>query len=139
MTSHPLTSNQLAWVIAFISSIVAAANDSFQNFAWYSLVYMLCCIVGVFVVVASNTSTTYHVAIVGFLAAGIVMTSSSVDGLIYSSNGAKNAAAAGHILLAMVAVGYSYIMKLYRMLTQILDCLGVLLWIYSICRISCLS
>jgi len=65
---------------------------------------MLCVIVVVFVVVASDTTQTYHVAIVGFLSCGLVLTSSSVNSLIYSSNGAKEATAAGHILLSMVSV-----------------------------------
>jgi SHO1 osmosensor len=65
---------------------------------------MLFCIMGVFVVIASNTIETYHVAIVGFLAAGLVLTTSSVNSLVYSPEGAKEAAAAGHILLSMVAV-----------------------------------
>jgi SHO1 osmosensor len=65
---------------------------------------MLFCIIGVFVVIASNTIETYHVAIVGFLAAGLVLTTSSVNSLVYSPEGAKEAAAAGHILLSMVAV-----------------------------------
>ena len=43
-------------------------------------------------------------AIVGFLAAGLVLTTSSVNALVYSPEGAKEAAAAGHILLSMVAV-----------------------------------
>jgi len=129
----------LAWVIAFISSIIADANDSFPNYAWFSLVYMLCCIVGVFVVVASNTSMTYHVAVVGFLGAGIVLTSSAVNSLIYSSNGAKDAAAAGHILLAMVAVGHPPFDFLSRMLKLPLDCMGILFRIYSISRLSRLS
>lgn len=67
---------------------------------------MLFCIIGVFVVIASNTIQTYHVAVVGFLAAGLVLTTSSVNALVYSPEGAKEAAAAGHILLSMVAVGF---------------------------------
>ena len=55
-------------------------------------------------VIASDTTQTYHVAIVGFLAFGLVLTTSSVNSLIYSSNGAKEACAAGHILLSMVNV-----------------------------------
>jgi SHO1 osmosensor len=67
---------------------------------------MFFCIIGVFVVIASNTIQTYHVAVVGFLAAGLVLTTSSVNALVYSSEGAKEAAAAGHILLSMVAVSF---------------------------------
>ncbi|KAF7853282.1 uncharacterized protein EAF02_011936 [Botrytis sinoallii] len=98
----------LAWLIAFIGSILAtashASNDGFPNYSWFTIAYMLCCILGIFVVIASDTTQTYHVAIVGFLATGLVLTSSSVNSLIYSSNGAKEAAAAGHILLSMVAI-----------------------------------
>ena len=54
--------------------------------------------------VASDTIQTYHVAIVGYLACGLVLSTSSVQGLIYTNNGAKEAAAAGFILLSMVTV-----------------------------------
>jgi hypothetical protein len=57
------------------------------------------------VVIASDTTQTYHVAVVGYLACGLVLTSSSVNATIYSSNGAREACAAGHILLSMVNVG----------------------------------
>lgn len=59
---------------------------------------------GVFVVVASDTTQTYHVAVVGYLACGLVLTTSSVNSLVYSANGAKEAASAGFILLSMVTV-----------------------------------
>lgn len=59
---------------------------------------------GVFIVVASDTTQTYHVAVVGYLACGLVLTTSSVNSLVYSANGAKEAASAGFILLSMVTV-----------------------------------
>lgn len=65
---------------------------------------MLMCIIGVFVMVATNSIQTYHVAIVGFMAAGLVFTCSSVNSLIYYSEGSKEAGAAGFILLSMIAV-----------------------------------
>lgn len=104
-----LACQQLAWVIAFVSSAIAQTQvDShtgpFPGYAWWTLAYMLCCLIGIFVVVASDTIATYHVAIVGFLAAGMVMTTSAVNALVYSSNGAREAGAAGFILLSMVAV-----------------------------------
>jgi SHO1 osmosensor len=45
-----------------------------------------------------------RVQIVGFLAAGLVFTTSSVNSLVYSSVAAFEAAAAGFILLSMIAV-----------------------------------
>jgi len=97
----------LAWFIAFVGSALATAehlSPPFPNYSWFAIAYMLVVIIGIFVVVASDTTQTYHVAIVGFLACGLVLTSSSVNSLIYSSNGAKEATAAGHILLSMVNI-----------------------------------
>lgn len=42
--------------------------------------------------------------IVGYLAAGIILATSSINSLIYSSRGAEEAVAAGFILLAIVSV-----------------------------------
>ncbi|KAF4610353.1 hypothetical protein G7Y89_g15767 [Cudoniella acicularis] len=97
----------LAWFIAFVGSVIATAerlDPVFPNYSWFAIAYMLCVIVGVFVVIASDTTQTYNVAIVGYLACGLVLTSSSVNSTIYSSNGAKEATAAGHILLSMVNI-----------------------------------
>lgn len=68
------------------------------------MVYYFFVIGGVFVVVASDSIQTYHVAITAYLACGLVLTTSSVNFLVYSPNGAKEAAAAGFILLSMVTV-----------------------------------
>ena len=42
------------------------------------------------------------------MSAGLVLTSSAVQALVYSPEGAREAAAAGHILLSMVAVCFLY-------------------------------
>ncbi|KAF2469487.1 high osmolarity signaling protein SHO1 [Lindgomyces ingoldianus] len=94
----------LAWIIAFVSSIISAIHSGFPNFAWWTLVFMLFCIIGVTVTVASDSERTYHVAIVGFLAAGLVFTTSSVNSLVYSAVAAFEAAAAGFILLSMIGI-----------------------------------
>ncbi|KAF2622918.1 high osmolarity signaling protein SHO1 [Macroventuria anomochaeta] len=94
----------LAWVIAFVASIISALRGGFPNFAWWTLVFMFFCIVGVTVTVASDAERTYHVAIVGFLAAGLVFTTSSVNSLVYSPVAPFEAAAAGYILLSMIAI-----------------------------------
>ncbi|TID23569.1 high osmolarity signaling protein sho1 [Venturia nashicola] len=94
----------LAWLIAFISSIIADVNGDYPNFAWWAMVYTFFCILGVLVTVASDAEQTYNVAIVGFLAAGLVFTTSAVNSLVYANSGAKEAAAAGFILLSMVCI-----------------------------------
>lgn len=94
----------LAWLIAFVSSIISALRGGFPNFAWWTLVFMFFCILGVTVTVASDAERTYHVAIVGFLAAGLVFTTSSVNSLVYSPVAPFEAAAAGYILLSMIAI-----------------------------------
>ena len=114
---------QLAWLITFVASIVAQVkNSGFPNFAWWVIAYTFCVIVGVFIVVGSDSTQTYHVAvrqtapplvskvliswqIVGFLAAGLTYAPSLINTLVYSSDGAKEASAAGFILLSMVMVG----------------------------------
>ncbi|KAH6644201.1 high osmolarity signaling protein sho1 [Boeremia exigua] len=94
----------LAWIIAFVASIISAIRGGFPNFAWWTLVFMFFCIAGVTVTVASDAERTYHVAIVGFLAAGLVFTTSSVNSLVYSPVAPFEAAAAGYILLSMIAI-----------------------------------
>ncbi|KAL2404033.1 High osmolarity signaling protein sho1 [Exophiala dermatitidis] len=94
----------LAWLIAFIASIIADIQDPFPKYAWWTVAYMLCCIVGVAFVFATNSANTYAIAVVGYLAAGLVMTTSAVNSLVYQPQGAMEAAAAGHILLSIVAI-----------------------------------
>lgn len=61
-------------------------------------------IAGVFVVVASDTVQTYHVAVTGYLGGGMVLVTSGVNSLVYHPSGAREAAGAGFILLSMVVV-----------------------------------
>ncbi|GAB1740407.1 hypothetical protein NU219Hw_g5512t1 [Hortaea werneckii] len=92
------------WLIAFVSSIIADIDQEYPNYSWWALAYMFFVILGVTLAVAANAVDTYHVAMVGFLAAGLVFTTSSVNSLIYWSDKAKEAAAAGFILLSMVSI-----------------------------------
>jgi SHO1 osmosensor len=91
-------------MIAFVSSIIADVQGDYPNYCWWSLAFMLLCIVSVFVTVAMDSVHTYRVALVGLFSAGLVFTTSSVNSLIYYSDAAKEAAAAGFILLSMVSV-----------------------------------
>ena len=97
---------QLAWVISFFATIFAHIQErrDFPLFAYWAIVFYFFLIIGVFVVVASDTIHTYHIAIVGYLGCGLVLASSSVNSLIYFNNAAKQASAAGFILQSMVTV-----------------------------------
>ncbi|KAL2131395.1 hypothetical protein VTI74DRAFT_5151 [Chaetomium olivicolor] len=96
----------LAWIISFISTIVAHVQVPFDFplYTYWALVFYLAAIIGIFVVVASDSTQTYHVAVVGYLGCGLVLSTSATNGLIHTSHGAKEAAAAGFILLAMVTI-----------------------------------
>lgn len=52
----------------------------------------------------SDSAHIYQVAIVGFLAAGLTYSTAVVNTLVYSPDGAKEASAAGFILLSMVMI-----------------------------------
>lgn len=58
-----LTVAQLAWIIAFVGSVIGSLHGEFPNYTWWALVYFFCCIVGVIVVVGSESEDTYHVAV----------------------------------------------------------------------------
>jgi hypothetical protein len=115
-------------MIAFVSSIIADIQGDYPNYSWWSLAFMLMCIVAVFVTVATDSVHTYHVALVGLLSAGLVFTTSSVNSLIYYSDAAKEAAAAGFILLSMVSVCWNASSSTdTHQLTILPDCLDLLL------------
>ncbi|KAK3311675.1 high osmolarity signaling protein SHO1 [Chaetomium strumarium] len=96
----------LAWMISFVATIVAHVQVpfNFPLYTYWAIVFYLAVIIGVFVVVASDSTQTYHVALVGYLGCGLVLSTSSVNGLIHTNHGAKEASAAGFILLAMVTI-----------------------------------
>ena len=74
------------------------------TYCWFTLVFNFFLIVGVFIVIASDSCQTYHVAVVGYLAIGVVGSTSSINNLIYSGIASMEATAAGYILLSMVTV-----------------------------------
>jgi SHO1 osmosensor len=102
--------SMLAWIIAFAAFIAVAVAEGardvdYYKFPWWSAIYSLCLNIMVFVVVASDTIHTYHVAVTAYCAAGVVLTSIAIQPLIYNSNdGARQASAAGFVLLAMIQV-----------------------------------
>ncbi|KAK4074457.1 uncharacterized protein Triagg1_5053 [Trichoderma aggressivum f. europaeum] len=98
----------LAWLITIVGCVIGqiqeTSDDPFPKFAWWASIYSLFLIIGIFYVVGSDTIQTYHVAITGYTAGGMVLVTSSVNSLVYSKSGAREAAAAGFILLSMVVL-----------------------------------
>jgi SHO1 osmosensor len=85
-------------------SVTQDDTNPYPNYSWFTIAFMFCIILGIFVVIVSNTAHDYHVAVVGFLAAGLILTSSSVNELIYTSSHVQETAAAGFILLSIANV-----------------------------------
>jgi SHO1 osmosensor len=54
---------QLAWLIAFVSSIIADIQEPFPKYAWWTVAYMLACIIGIVITFATNATQTYNVAV----------------------------------------------------------------------------
>lgn len=71
-------------------------------FPWWSVMYALFLNIIVFVIVASDTIHTYHVALTSYCSGGMVLTSIAIHALIYGEGGSRQAAAAGFILLGIV-------------------------------------
>jgi SHO1 osmosensor len=55
----------LAWLIAFISSVISSVHGGYPNYSWWTLVFMFFAILGVLVTVAFDAEHTYHVAVSG--------------------------------------------------------------------------
>lgn len=53
----------LAWLIAFISSVIASIHGGYPNYSWWTTVFQLFVIIGVFITVAFDAEHTYHVAV----------------------------------------------------------------------------
>ncbi|KAJ5908131.1 hypothetical protein N7495_000813 [Penicillium taxi] len=94
----------LAWLIAFVSSVIADIQSDYPNYSWWANSYMFCVIVGLIVVFGTDTCNVYGVAIVGYLGCGLVLSSLSANNLVYDSQGSQQAAGAGFILLSMVII-----------------------------------
>ncbi|KKZ63679.1 SHO1 osmosensor [[Emmonsia] crescens] len=99
-----ISTSMIAWLLSFVTCVISDIQGGFPNFAWWAVGYMLCAIIGISLVLGSQTSHVYGVAIVGYLAAGLTFTTLAVNSLIYDDQASKQAAAAGFILQSMVNI-----------------------------------
>lgn len=99
-----LSISLLAWLITFISSVIAKVQTEFANFHWWAITYSLLCIIGAAFVMSTASSHVYGTAMVGYATGGMVLTTWATDALITSQYGARQAAGAGFILLSMTFI-----------------------------------
>lgn len=57
----------LAWLIAFVSSIIADLQTDYPNIDWWANCYMFCVIVGIVITFATDTCNVYGVAVCSLL------------------------------------------------------------------------
>lgn len=53
----------VAWLITFVTFIVASIQVDYPQYQWWTIAYMLCIIAGVIAVVGTDTATLYGVAV----------------------------------------------------------------------------
>jgi len=94
----------IAWLISIVGSVIAQTDTPINGFIWWTIAYQLCCLLGVTVIVGYNAHQRWSMAIVGYLAAGLVSTALSANQLVSSTAPAREASAAGFILFAMVQI-----------------------------------
>ncbi|KAH7376976.1 osmosensor protein [Plectosphaerella cucumerina] len=100
-----------AWFLTFIASIAAkvqgpvgpvSRENVFPSLAWWAIILNLLIIGGVFVIVASDTIQTYHVAATAYQAVSLAILSIVIHTTVFVPSAAWQAAAAGFILMAIV-------------------------------------
>ncbi|RPB24353.1 hypothetical protein L211DRAFT_785259 [Terfezia boudieri ATCC MYA-4762] len=96
--------SMIAWLIATVGSVIAQTQSKINTFIWWTIAYQMCCLLAVTFVIGYSSHHRYSMAIVGYLAAGLVNTSLAADRLVASTFPAREAAAAGFILFAMVQI-----------------------------------
>lgn len=99
----------IAWLIAVVAGGIAHTQSALQGFVWWAAAYGFLTIIFVTTIIGFNLHSRFQIALVGYLAAGLVKTCLAVNHLVYAGRSAREAAAAGYILFAMVQliwIGY---------------------------------
>jgi SHO1 osmosensor len=84
-------------------------ENVFPSLAWWAIILNLLIIGGVFVIVASDTIQTYHVAATAYQAVSLAILSIVIHTTVFVPSAAWQAAAAGFILMAIVMVSRQHI------------------------------
>ncbi|SCU83691.1 LAFA_0D05050g1_1 [Lachancea sp. 'fantastica'] len=93
----------ISWIIAFVGSIAAAANNrDYPPFAWWGIVYELLLLIAIFVLYCYDLVDYYKTFLSAGLAVAFVYTTNSTADLIYRDGSKVAAASAGLILLSMI-------------------------------------
>ncbi|EEH21641.1 hypothetical protein PABG_03857 [Paracoccidioides brasiliensis Pb03] len=99
-----LSMAMIGWLLSLVTCVISDVQGIFPNYVWWAVTYMFVTIIGLAIVMGSQTSHVYAIAIVGYLAAGLCFTTLAVNSLVYDGSATKQAAAAGFILQSMVII-----------------------------------
>lgn len=53
----------MAWLIALVASIIADIQNPYPKYAWWTIAYMFCCIIGITITFAANAANHYAIAV----------------------------------------------------------------------------
>lgn len=94
----------IAWIIAFVAQIASEADNQRQGVQWFNVFLHLFLILGIAVVIMTDSVAMARIQICAFLAIGVVFSVFGIDQGIYSNQGARNAVTAGYFILTIVDI-----------------------------------
>lgn len=95
----------IAWIsllIAFVAAIVVDSQGYFPKFAWWGILFQLILNIFIGTLYLTDTIELYRLLTVGMTSISFLYSTNSSNNLVYSSNPARLAAAAGCILLSII-------------------------------------
>lgn len=94
----------ISWIVAFIGQIAAEADKNRQGVLWFGIFLELFLILGIAVVVITDSVALARLQLSVFLAVALVFSVSGINEGIYSSGGSLGAVAAGWFILTIINV-----------------------------------